>query len=131
MATFNVENLDPSRRGDDARAWPRIVVNNLRSPDLIGIEEMQDNTGATNDGTTAANLSWQAFIDGDRRRRRPAVRLPADRSRRTTPDGGQPGGNIRVGFLFRTDRKLQFVDRAGGDATTPTDRLAAGTGSRI
>jgi hypothetical protein len=35
-------------------------------------------------------------------------------------DGGQPGGNIRVGFLFRTDRGLDFVDRPGGDATTAT-----------
>ena len=26
-------------------------------------------------------------------------------------DGGAPGGNIRVGFLFRTDRRLEFVDR--------------------
>ena len=28
-------------------------------------------------------------------------------------DGGEPGGNIRVGFLFRTDRGLSFVDRPG------------------
>ena len=34
-------------------------------------------------------------------------------------DGGEPGGNIRVGFLFRTDRGLAFVDRPGGDSTTP------------
>jgi uncharacterized protein len=34
-------------------------------------------------------------------------------------DGGQEGGNIRVGFLFRTDRGLAFVDRPGGTATTP------------
>ncbi len=33
-------------------------------------------------------------------------------------DGGQPGGNIRQAFLFRTDRGLSFVDRPGGNATT-------------
>lgn len=33
-------------------------------------------------------------------------------------DGGVPGGNIRVGFLYRTDRGLSFVTRAGGDAVT-------------
>jgi predicted extracellular nuclease len=118
IATFNVENLDPS----DVATMPRlasIVVNNLRSPDLIGIEEMQDNTGATNDGTTAANLSWQAFIDAI-----VAAGGPLYDYRQIDPqnnaDGGQPGGNIRVGFLFRTDRKLQFIDRGAGDATTPT-----------
>ncbi|HET9739569.1 MAG TPA: hypothetical protein VFP78_15740, partial [Solirubrobacteraceae bacterium] len=31
-----------------------------------------------------------------------------------------PGGNIRVGFLFRRDRGLRFVDSGSGDATTPT-----------
>ncbi len=34
-------------------------------------------------------------------------------------DGGEPGGNIRVGFLFRTDRPLTFVDRPGATPTTP------------
>lgn len=35
-------------------------------------------------------------------------------------DGGEPGGNIRVVFLFRTDRGLGFVDRPGGTATATT-----------
>jgi predicted extracellular nuclease len=119
VGTFNVENLDPS----DAPTIPRlarIVVDNMRSPDLIGIEEMQDNTGGTNDGTTAANLSWQAFIDAI-----VAEGGPRYDFRQIDPqnnqDGGQLGGNIRVGFLFRTDRGLRFVDRPGGNATTPTD----------
>src|SRR5439155_1342012 len=34
--------------------------------------------------------------------------------------GGGPGGNIRQIFRFRTDRRLSFVDRPGGDSTTPT-----------
>jgi predicted extracellular nuclease len=121
IATFNVENLDPS----DVATIPRlarIVVENMRSPDLIGIEEMQDNTGGLNDGTTAANLSWQAFIDAI-----VAAGGPRYDYRQIDPennaDGGAPGGNIRVGFLFRTDRGLSFVDRPGGDATTPTEVL--------
>jgi predicted extracellular nuclease len=129
VATFNVENLDPS----DAPTIPRlarIVVENLRSPDLIGIEEMQDNTGGTNDGTTAANLSWQAFIDAI-----VAAGGPRYDYRQIDPvnnaDGGQPGGNIRVGFLFRTDRELRFVDRGSGDATTPTGVFRAEGGAHL
>jgi uncharacterized protein len=118
VATFNVENLDPSD-GAAITRLARIVVENMRSPDLIGIEEMQDNNGATNDGTTAANLSWQAFIDAI-----VAAGGPRYDYRQIDPvnnaDGGEPGGNIRVGFLFRTDRGLSFVDRPGGNATTPT-----------
>ncbi len=121
IATFNVENLDPS----DAPTIPRlarIVVDNLRSPDLIGIEEMQDNTGGTNDGTTDASASWNAFIEAI-----VAVGGPRYEYRQIDPvdsaDGGQPGGNIRVGFLFRTDRGLRFVDRGDSTvnrSTTPT-----------
>src|SRR5262249_37413072 len=35
-------------------------------------------------------------------------------------DGGEPGGNIRVVFMFRTDRGLAFVDRPGGTSTAAT-----------
>jgi predicted extracellular nuclease len=80
---------------------------------------MQDNNGAVNDGTTDATLSWQAFIAAIA-----AAGGPVYDYRQIDPennaDGGQPGGNIRVGFLFRTDRGLRFVDRGMGDATTPT-----------
>jgi uncharacterized protein len=118
VATFNVENLDPS----DAATIPRLaqlVVGNLRAPDLIAIEEMQDNSGATDNGVTDASASWQAFIDAIE-----TAGGPTYDYRQIDPqnnqDGGQPGGNIRVGFLFRTDRGLSFVDRGAGDATTPT-----------
>ena len=123
VATFNVENLDPSDTATIPRL-ARLVVDNLRSPDLIAIEEMQDNNGAPppasrDDGTVAANLSWRTFIDAI-----VAVGGPRYDYRQIDPlnnqDGGQPGGNIRVGFLFRTDRGLSFVDRGEGNATTPT-----------
>ncbi|HKH26447.1 MAG TPA: Ig-like domain-containing protein [Acidimicrobiia bacterium] len=118
IATFNVENLDPSDRATIPRL-ARLVVENMRSPDLVAIEEMQDDNGAVNDGTTAATLSWRAFIDAVA-----AAGGPVYDYRQIDPennqDGGQPGGNIRVGFLFRTDRGLSFVDRGQGDATTPT-----------
>jgi uncharacterized protein len=97
----------------------RLVAENMRAPDLIGIEEMQDNTGATDNGITDASASWHAFIDAI-----VAVGGPRYEYRQIDPqdnaDGGQPGGNIRVGFLFRTDRGLKFIDRGAGDATTPT-----------
>ena len=36
-------------------------------------------------------------------------------------DGGVPGANIRVGFLYRLDRGLSLVDAPRGDAQTPID----------
>src|SRR6185436_13831140 len=53
---FNVENLDP---GDTSFATlAGLIVNNLRSPDLLSIEEIQDNNGETNDSVVDASVTW-------------------------------------------------------------------------
>jgi hypothetical protein len=120
VATFNVENLSAVDTDAKVNALAGQIVNNLRAPDIIAIEEMQDNSGPANDGVVAADLSWQRLIDAI-----VAAGGPLYDYRQIDPedgaDGGIPGGNIRVGFLFRPSEHLSFVDRAGGDATTDTD----------
>ncbi|WP_420644077.1 lamin tail domain-containing protein [Candidatus Leptofilum sp.] len=117
VASFNVENLDPSDSQDKFDALASQIVNNLGAPTIIGVQEVQDNTGSTNDGVTDASMTYQMLIDAIQ-----AAGGPVYEYRDIAPldltDGGQPGGNIRVGFLFRPDQ-VTFVDRAGGDATTP------------
>jgi predicted extracellular nuclease len=129
VATFNVENLHPGSGAQFAQLAD-LIVNNLRSPDLIGIEEVQDNSGPTNNGVTAADVTWSMLIAAIE-----AAGGPEYDYRQIDPlnnqDGGQPGGNIRVGFLFRTDRGLEFVDRPGGDAVTPTQPVAHPSGIRL
>jgi predicted extracellular nuclease len=128
VATYNVENLDPSDSSFARHA--NLIVENLRSPDLIAIEEVQDNSGASDTGVVDASLTWQMLIDAIT-----AAGGPAYEYRQIDPvnnqDGGAPGANIRVGFLFRTDRGLSFVDRPGGDSTTPTDVIATPSGPRL
>ena len=48
VATFNVENLDPDRSAGKFAAG-RLIVDNLQAPDIIALEEIQDNNGPTND----------------------------------------------------------------------------------
>jgi predicted extracellular nuclease len=119
VGTYNVENLDP---GDGPAAFERhanLIVNNLRSPDILAIEEIQDNDGAANSITTDASVTWNMLIAAIK-----AAGGPDYQYRQIDPvddqDGGQPGGNIRVGFLFRTDRGVEFIDRPGGTPTAPT-----------
>ncbi len=118
MATYNVENLAPSDPADKFDRLARGIVHNLSSPDIIAVEEIQDNDGATNDGVVAADQTWNKLIDAVKAAGGPTYQFrsidPVDDT-----DGGQPGGNIRVGFLFRTDRGVQFVDRSPSDATAP------------
>jgi predicted extracellular nuclease len=119
VATFNVENLSALDSATKVNRLAAQIVNNLRAPDLVAIEEMQDNSGFTDDGTVAADLSWQRLIDAI-----VAAGGPLYDYRQIDPqnnlDGGAPGGNIRVGFLFRSDRGLEFVDRPGGNAIDDT-----------
>ncbi|MEU1182712.1 endonuclease/exonuclease/phosphatase family protein [Streptomyces sp. NPDC005820] len=114
VATYNVENLDPSDTTFAAHA--AAIVNNLQSPDIVSLEEIQDNTGAKDDGTTAADVTVTKLIDAI-----VAAGGPAYDWRSIDPtndtDGGEPGGNIRQVFLFNPQR-VSFTDRVGGDAAT-------------
>jgi predicted extracellular nuclease len=129
FATYNVENLDPG----DGAAFARhadLIVNHLRAPDVIAIEEIQDNNGAVNDSVTDASVTWNMLIDAIT-----AAGGPQYEYRQIDPvddqDGGEPGGNIRVGFLLRTDRGVHFIDRPGGDSTTPTTVIADPSGPQL
>ncbi len=118
VATFNVENLDP---GDGATKFNNLasrIVNNLKSPDIISLEEIQDNNGATNDSVVDASVTYQTLINAIA-----SAGGPTYQYRQINPvddtNGGEPGGNIRVGFLFNPNR-VSFVDRPGGTSTSNT-----------
>jgi predicted extracellular nuclease len=118
VATFNVENLSPLDPPAKFATLARQIVRNLAAPDLVALEEIQDDTGPTDDGVVAADRTRGALVTAIE-----AAGGPHYAWREIDPlndqDGGQPGGNIRQAFLFRIDRGLSFVDRPGGDATTP------------
>lgn len=116
VATFNVENLDPSDPQTKFDALANTIVTNLRSPDLIALEEVQDNDGATNSSVTAPDQTLSKLISAIGAAGGPSYTYqqidPVDDA-----DGGQPGSNIRNVFLYRTDRGLGFTLRPGGTAT--------------
>jgi uncharacterized protein len=118
VATFNVENLDPGDGAAKFAALANAIVTNLNSPDIINLEEIQDNNGATNDSVVDANVTFQTLISGIA-----AAGGPAYEYRQINPvddtNGGEPGGNIRVGFLFNPGR-VSFVDRPSGSSTSST-----------
>ncbi|MEU0585101.1 endonuclease/exonuclease/phosphatase family protein [Streptomyces sp. NPDC006132] len=116
VATYNVENLDPT--DDTFAAHAAAIVNNLRSPDIVSLEEIQDNNGAKNDGTVAADQTLTKLIDAIVAAGGPRYDYRSIDPANNT-DGGEPGGNIRQAFLFNPER-VSFKDSPGGDATTAT-----------
>lgn len=129
IAGFNVENLDPGDGGVKFASLANIVVNNLKAPDILNLEEVQDNNGATNDSVVDANLTYQTLIDAIA-----SAGGPTYEFRQINPvddqDGGEPGGNIRVGFLFNPNR-VDFVDRPSGSSTTNTTVDAGEFGAEL
>ncbi|MDJ0946640.1 MAG: endonuclease/exonuclease/phosphatase family protein [Kiloniellales bacterium] len=120
VATLNVENLDP---GDGARfdELAAIIVENLKAPDILALQEVQDDSGPTDDGTVSADQTFGQLIAAIETAD-PALagvygfaQIDPEDGR----DGGQPGGNIRVGFLFRQDR-TSLAPGDPGDATSNT-----------
>ena len=124
VATFNVQNLDPGDGAAKFNNLASLIVNNLRLPDLIAVEEVQDNNGATDNGIVDPSVTISTLITAINNAGGPTYGY-----RQINPvndqDGGEPGGNIRQIFMFRTDRGLSFVDRPGGDSTTPTTVTSA------
>ncbi|MEO0412287.1 MAG: endonuclease/exonuclease/phosphatase family protein [Pseudomonadota bacterium] len=118
VATYNVLNLSPDNFGADAQLAQLAsdIVNGLKSPDVIGLQEIQDNNGFNPgnqlDGVVDASETYQALIDAIVDAGGPTYSFldvaPVDGA-----DGGAPGGNIRPGFLYNPDRVDLVEDSFG------------------
>jgi len=109
VAAYNAENLDP---GDGVGRFATIggeIVNRLLSPDIIALQEVQDNDGATNSATIAANVTLQMLVDAVAAAGGPTYAFVDHPFIGDDTNGGQPGGNIRNAYLYRTDR-VDFVE---------------------
>jgi predicted extracellular nuclease len=129
VATFNVENLSARERPAKLTKLAETIVERLGGPDLVALQEIQDDSGAGDDGVVTGARSARALTEAIK-----AAGGPAYEYREIAPennqDGGEPGANIRVGFLVRSDRGLVLVERPGGDAVTAISVLAdAGDGA--
>ncbi|MEW2434912.1 endonuclease/exonuclease/phosphatase family protein [Streptomyces caniferus] len=117
VATYNVENLSPATPQAKFDRLAKALVQNLSSPDVVALEEVQDDSGPKDNGVVTAGETLKKLTDAIK-----AGGGPAYEWRQIDPandqDGGQPGGNIRTAFLFNPDR-ASFTDIKGGDATTP------------
>ncbi|MFM8298894.1 MAG: 5'-nucleotidase C-terminal domain-containing protein [Microcystis aeruginosa] len=145
IASYNVENLNPteSNPGGLERfgVLANQIINNLRSPDIIGLQEIQDNNGPLPpsqpdqipilDGVVEADLTYQTLIDAIT-----AAGGPTYQFLNIDPingrSGGAPGANIRVGYLYNPNR-VSFVEgslRAITDPNAISDNDGAFNNSR-
>jgi predicted extracellular nuclease len=128
VGSMNMENLSPTDPPEKFQGLARVIIENLQAPDILTASEIQDSSGPTSNGVVEASLTFNTLVAAIS-----AAGGPSYDFRAIDPangqDGGQPGGNIRVGFLFRVDRGVAFVDRPGGDTSTADAVLDAGGGA--
>jgi predicted extracellular nuclease len=128
IASYNAENLDP---GDGAARFNTIALeikDRLNLPDIVALQEVQDNDGATNSAATSASTTLQMLVDAINAIAPDGVTYAFIDNPFIGDDsnGGQPGGNIRTAFIYRTDRvsfdpdSLATVGADGGVVTAPS-----------
>ncbi|MEK4069041.1 endonuclease/exonuclease/phosphatase family protein [Peribacillus sp. FSL R5-0717] len=115
IASYNIENF--STQTDDVKVTrlAAAIVNNMKQPDIIGLIEVQDNDGPIDSGTTDASKSAALLIAkiktlGGLRYTYTDI-APEDKA-----EGGLTPGNIRVGFLYNSDR-VSLMEGTKGTAT--------------
>ncbi len=105
VADYNIENFNSLLPANAARLsqLAQIIVHNLNAPDILALQEIQDDSGTTNDGTVTAAQNIQGIIKAIADAGGPTYSYaeidPADGTQ-----GGVAGGNIRNVFLYDASR---------------------------
>jgi predicted extracellular nuclease len=106
IASFNLLNLDPNDADGDMdladgrfERLAKQIVKSLNSPDIIGLQEVQDNSGSLDDGVVDADQTLQELALAIQLAGGPNYEY-IDNPPQNNQDGGQPGGNIRVAYLY-------------------------------
>ena len=122
VASYNVENFstNPANTPDEkvVKIAKSFVVN-MKSPDIITLVEVQDNDGETASGNTDASASYERLIAAIVAEGGPTYEW-TDIAPEYNQDGGAPGGNIRVGYLYNPERVTLAEGTKGGTTEAVT-----------
>lgn len=119
IATYNLENMDPS--DNKYSILGHDIVYNLRAPDIIAVQEVQDADGAGT-GTNLSGVSnAQGLIDAIFAESGIVYTYVEIAPASTNTSGGEPNGNIRPGYFYRADRVSLVTGSLAQITGTPFD----------
>jgi predicted extracellular nuclease len=98
LGDYNVENLTP--RSSHLPTIAQHIVNFLKTPDILFLQEIQDNSGSGNDGTVSANVTLTTLINAIKTASNGVTYDFVEIDPIDGQDGGAPGGNIRQVYLY-------------------------------
>lgn len=116
VATYNVENLSAPQH-NRLREIGKSIAYNMKCPDIIALVEIQDNNGVDFYGNSNADLTLERLIENANC---PGVDYrPVNIDPFLNQEGGQPGGNIRVAFIYNAN-KIGFIEKSPAHALEET-----------
>ena len=127
IAAYNVLNLDAPEASADPAIDDRFdaiaaqIVTNLNTPDIVALQEIQDNDGpgsAATSTVTAADITLQLLVDAIADAGGPAYEFIDNTFIGDDTNGGEGGGNIRTAFLYNPER-VDFVEGSDRPVTDP------------
>ena len=119
IASYNIENFSANNNGHDETPEEKVdkiansFIKEVQSPDIITLIEVQDNNGGVNDGTVDGVKSGEKLAQRIKSLGGPEYKYteiaPIDGK-----DGGKPGANIRVAYLYNPKRVTLIGKEKGG-----------------
>lgn len=107
VASINLENIDPNDSTARFERLADIIINHMNSPTIISLQEVQDNNGPLNDSEVDASITYGKIIEAINNAHGPNYQY-VDINPIDDKDGGEVGGNIRVGFLIKDISIIDF-----------------------
>jgi hypothetical protein len=103
LATFNLENLSAFSSEDKFNGIAEIVVHRMSAPTVLAVQEIQDDSGPSDDGVVNADTTLTRLVTAVADIGGPQYRW-VQIDPENNADGGRPGGNIRVALLYDAAR---------------------------
>ncbi len=123
VASYNVENLAGNQK-ERLREIAKSISLNLKCPDIVSLVEIQDANGDDFAGDSGAGKTLKRLLTH--------LNCPGAQYKALNIDpimngeGGKPGGNIRVAFIYNENR-VGFTPRGNADALTETRIMQDGS----
>ncbi len=136
VATFNILNFprdDESMNSSEIQAKIEdiayTIATALNAPDIIGLQEMTDDSYSDDDGTVGAADNAQSIIDAVVSLGGPSYEY-LEIAPNNNDEGGWEGANIRVGYLYNPSR-VGFTAAGTPMASTETEVVDDGDGPSL
>ena len=130
VATYNLDNLSPKTPAAKFASLGTQIAHNLGAPDIMAVQEIQDNDGSADDGVTDATVTMTDLVSAIVAAGGPTYGW-TEIDPVSDQDGGQPGGNIRQVIMYRTDRGLALVPAPGGGAAVADSVTGTGAATAL